>query len=322
MSLRSLYICTLLLRFHPIFSPRALVASLNPGTLQFYDDYDCDHPSTISPTVTLSVSTCLVTTGGEGVVIAALPQCASGTATLVYYSDTACGVQASVSSSIFSKNCFQLADGTDLFNAKAVMFSCQPAANNPTPSSTTTAVVSALAAVATGSANSGGSGSSASTTGSTPSATGSQKNSAGSSNSNNNSNTNSNTNTNTNSGSGSGSGLGIGDIIALAVGLGIGIPTIIIMIAAWRFPVFREKLVNALPGHSDQSALNGNEPPPWHHSKPQQIYPPQPPYYNKPQEMKPWKQQHYSQPQEMDSQPQHYNQPQEMDAGQPPFRPY
>lgn len=319
MSLRSLYICTLLLRFHPIFSPRALVASLNPGTLQFYDDYDCNHPSTISPTVTLSVSTCLVTTGGEGVVIAALPQCPSGTATLIYYSDTACGVQASVSSSIFSKGCFQLADGTDLFTAKAVMFSCQPAANNPTPSSTTTAVVSALAAVATGSVNSDGSGggSSASTTGSTPSATGSQKNSAGSSNSNNNSNTNTNTNTN----SGSGSGLGMGDIIALAVGLGIGIPTIIIMVAAWRFPVFRERLVNALPGHSDQSALNGNGTPPWHHSKPQQIYSPQQ-HYKKPQEMKPWQQQYYSQPQEMDSRPQHYNQPQEMDAREPPFHPY
>ena len=220
MSLRSLCLCTLLLRFHPIFGSHALAAA--PGKIDLYDDYDCNHPSTLNPTVNLTLSTCLVTTGGEGLVIGDLPPCpqSTSTATLIYYSDTACGVQTNdVSLAFLSTNCFQLAAGTDLYNAHAVMFSCQPAANNPQPSSTTTAVVSALAAVATGSNESDGGASSTSAAGSTSTDTSTQKNSIGSGGSNSNDGT-------TSTSASSHSGLGTGDIIALAVGLGIGITTI------------------------------------------------------------------------------------------------
>ncbi len=279
MSLRSLCLCTLLLCFHPIFGPRALAVSDTPGTIKLYDDFDCDHPSTLNPTVTLPLSTCLDTPGGEGLVIAELPPCPQSTATLIYYSNTGCGLQTNdVSTSITSDSCFQLAAGTDLYNAYSVMFSCQPAANNPQPNSTSTAVVSGLAAVATGSTENDGSGSSTSAT-SAPTPTSTQNDSTGSSNSNTNTNTNSNSNSNGATSSRSGSGLDTGDIIALAVGLGIGISTIVIMIAAWRFPVFRKKIKSL-----SQSAFKSNEAHQWHYNEPQKMVPPQP-RCNEPQEM-------------------------------------
>ena len=331
MSLRSLYcLSTLLLCFHPIFRPHVLVASDTPGTLQFYNDYDCEHPSTINPTVTLQLSTCLVTTGGEGVVIDTLPPCPQGTAAPIYYSDTACGVQTdNVSPSIFSKGCFQLADGVDLFNAKSLMFSCQPAANNPHPSSTTTAVISGLAAVATGSSGSsgGGSGSGSSTSsagGSSSTGTSSQKNGTGS--------TGSSNEGTSGTSSTSGSGLNTGDIIALAVGLGIGIPTIVIMILAWKYPGVRDTLITLIPFWDPQQRPYLHSPSqqrlssPYLHSQSQQRLPsePQSPGFqpNRTQ------QQHYNPPYELSSQgmgPQQwqYNRPQEMDSHQqPPFRPY
>ena len=281
MSLRSLSLCLLLLRFHPIFGPHALAASDAAGKINLYDDYNCNHPSSLNPTVTLPLSTCLVTTGGEGLVIAEFPPCPQSTATLIYYQDTACGVQANdVSTSLIAQNCFDLAAGTDIYDARAVMFSCQPAANNPQPSSTTTAVVSALAAVATGSTESNGSGSSTSAAGSTPTDTSTQKNSTGSSGSNSNGSTSTSTSTSTSSGSGSGSGTGsglnTGDVIALVVGLGIGIPTIVIMLGAWLFPDFRHKLRRWLSGGLNQLAFQRNEPHHW--------------YYNDTQEMSSWQQ--------------------------------
>ena len=281
MSFRSLSLCLLLLRFHPIFGPRALAASDAAGKINLYNDYDCNHPSSLNPTVTLPLSTCLVTTGGEGLVIAEFPPCPQSTATLIYYQDVACGVPTSdVSTSIFAQNCFQLASGTDLYNARAVMFSCQPAANNPQPSSTTTAVVSALAAVATGSTESNGSGSSTSAAGSTPTDTSTQKNSTDSSGSNSNggtrtstsTSTGTSTSTSTSTSSGSGSGLNTGDIIALVVGLGIGIPTIVIMLAAWLFPDFRHTLRSWLSGGLNQLAFQRNEPHQRHYNDMQEMH--------------------------------------------------
>ena len=258
MSLRSLFFCLLLLTFQPLYGPLGLVAATSAtGKINLYDDWDCNDPSTLNPTVNLPLSTCLVTTGGGGLVIDQVPPCSQGTATMVYYSDTACGVQTTdVSTSILSDSCMQLAAGTDMYNAKSVMFSCQPAANHPQASSTSTAVVSALAAVATGSSasqtpvpfdgttdgttgQSGGSfgGSASSTTSaasSTPTGTDTQQNSTGSSTSiTNNSNT---------SGSKPASGLDTGDIIALTVGLGVGVTAIAVALGAWLVPNFRHTL--------------------------------------------------------------------------------
>ena len=278
MSLRSLCLCVLLLRFHPIFDPHVLVASDAAGKLNLYDDYDCIHPSTLNPSVTLPPSTCLVTTGGEGLVIAELPACPQSTATLIYYQDTACGVQTNdVSTDIAADNCFQLAAGIGIYNARSVMFSCQSAANNPQPSSTTTAVVSALAAVATGStdSNASGSSSSTSTAGSTPTDTSTQKNSTGSGGS----NSNGGASTSTNPGSGSGSGLDTGDIIALAVGLSMGIPAIVIMTAAWLFPDFRHSVRRWLSGWLDRLAFPRNDAHQWHYNGPQQMHSQQQPFH-------------------------------------------
>lgn len=306
MSLRSsYYLSTLLLCFHPIFRPHALVASDTPGTLKFYNDNECNNPSTLNPTVTLRLSTCLVTTGAEGVVIAALPPCPQGTAAPIYYSDTACGVQTkNVYSSFFSNGCFVLADGPTSFNGKSLMFSCQPAANNPQPSSTTTAVVSALAAVATGSTESNGGGSGSGSGSSTSSAGGSsstgtntEKNGTGS--------------TGSNSQGAPGTGLGTGDIIALVVGLGIGVPTIVIMVLAWRYPAVRNKVTALIPGWpSQQPAFPHNQSQQWLYGGPQglasQPSTPQQWNYNHPHELASqhkWPQQRqYNLPQEMDSQ--------------------
>ena len=328
MSLRSLYcLSTLLLCFHPIFRPHALVASDTPGTLQFYNDYDCDHPSALNPTVNLTSSVCLVPTGAEGVVIDTVPPCTQGNASLIYYSDTACGVQTTdVSPSIFSDSCFQLAAGVGLYNAKSVMFSCSPAATNPHASSTTTAVVSALAAVATGSAggNGGGSGSGS---GSSTSSAGSSTSSAGGSSStgtgtgtdtqkNSTGSTGSSSQSTPGTSSTSGSGLKTGDIIALAVGLGIGITTIVIMVLAWKFPVFKDGIIRLIPGWSPSQ-------PPFPHSQSQQRL------HGEPQELvfqpNQMPQRQYSHQYELASQPtgpQHwqYNRPQEMDSQQQSFR--
>ena len=229
MSLRSLCLCTLLLRFHPIFGPHALVASAAAGALNLYDDFDCNQISTLNPKVNLPLSTCLVTPGGEGLVIDNLPQCSQGNASLIYYQDTACGIQTNdVSQSIFATDCFQLAEGTNIYNAKSVMFSCQPAANHPQPSSTTTAIVSALAAVATGSTGNDGSAASTSAVGSTPTDTSPQKNSTGSSGSNSSGGTSTTTSgSDSGSGSGSGSGLSTSDKIAIGIGAPTGVFTFI-----------------------------------------------------------------------------------------------
>lgn len=292
MSLRALSLCLALFHFLTIFRSLALAASNVPGIIKLYDDYNCENPSTISPTVTLPLSTCLVTTGGEGLVIAETPPCPQGTATMLYYQDTACGVQTtSVSRSIFASNCWQLADGTNLYNARSVMFACPPV-NNPVPSSTTTAVVSALAAVATGSPGSTGNNSPTSAAGSTPTDTNTQKSGTGTGSSGSNSTGGGSTSTGggststgTGSGSGSSSGLDTSNIVALAVGLGIGIPTIIIMLAGWLVPDFRHKLKRWFSGGMVRLPLQRNEPRQWHRSgmlemnSPLQHQQQQPPYH-------------------------------------------
>ncbi|KAM0802867.1 hypothetical protein BDR22DRAFT_819530 [Usnea florida] len=260
MSLRSLSPYLLLLRFYPIFSPHVLAASSAAGQVKLYDDFNCGQPSTINPTVTLALSTCLVTANGGGLIIAELPPCPQSTATLIYYQDSACGVPTEVSIAITSDNCNQLAAGTDLYNAKSVMFSCQPAANNPQPSSTTTAVVSALAAVATGSTGDSGSASSkSSTTAAASVPTDPSSSTNGTSTSGGNSGSRTGSSANSSGSSGSSSGLDTGDIIALSVGLGIGIPTIVIMLATWLFPDFRLLLRRWLSCLLDDMAFR-NEP--------------------------------------------------------------
>lgn len=322
----SYYLSTLLLCFHPIFRPHALVASDTPGKLQFYDDYDCDHPSTLNPTVSLQLSVCLVTTGAEGVVIDSIPPCPQGTAAPIYYSDTACGVQTNdVSQSIFSDGCFQMAAGTNLFNAKSLMFSCQPAANNPHPSSTTTAVISALAAVATGSTGSNGGGSgSGSASGSSTSSAGSSSSTGTTTQKNNTGSTGGSSQSTSKTGSTSSSGLNTGDIIALAVGLGVGIPAIVVAILAWQFPRHFPRVRNIVahvipfwnpppppfPSSQSQQRLHGE--PTQLAFQPNKFQPnnthQQP--YSHPHELAPqrsWSQQSpYSRPQEMDAQQQHF----------------
>lgn len=289
MSLRSLSLCLLLLRFHPIFRSLTLAASAAAGTLKLYDDYDCDYPSTLNPTVNLTLSTCLVTTGGGGLIIADLPLCSQGDATLIYYQDPACGTQTSNAiSSIIAANCFQLAEGTDLYNAKSVMFSCQAPANNPQPSSTTTAVVSALAAVATGSTGYSATGSSTSAAEATPTSPNNQKTSTDSSGG------STSTGADTGSSSHSSSGLDTGDIIALAVGLGIGTIAIAVAIAAWLLPNFRFTLQRWFSGGVD--LIIGPHHQPYQHNQPNQHTQHNQPY-----------QQHYNNPQQMPMQQQPFH---------------
>ncbi len=225
----------LVLVLHTTVGRHPFVTAAAPGKIKLYDDYNCDTPSTINPTVTLALSVCLVTTGGEGLIIAELPSCADGEPILIYYQDPACGTSTTnASPSIFASNCMQLAAGTDIYNAKSVMFSCQFAADNPQPTSTSTAVVIRVAAVATGSSDDGG-GSSSTSTSSMP--TDSVSPVVGTGNTGTKSNSTAAQGTNgSDTKTDSKSGLDTGDIIALAVGLGIGIPTIAIMLLTWLKP--------------------------------------------------------------------------------------
>ena len=255
MSFRLLVSCLLLIQFHPIS-----VFSAAPGKLKLYDDYNCDVPSTIHPTVSLPLSVCLVTTGGEGLIIANLPSCNEGTANLLYYQDTACGVPVTdPGSSIVAENCMLLAEGQGLYDVKSVMFSCKAAEDNPQPTSTSTAVVSVVAGVATGSADDNGATSSthspaptssdhieskttaASATSAHPGAS-TPKSSTGTT-INGSSNTTNNEASTTTSKPSSNSGLGMSNVIALGVGLGIGVPTIAIMLLTWLAPNFRHWLL-------------------------------------------------------------------------------
>lgn len=314
MSFRSLSLCALLLRFHPIFSPQALAASDTQGTLNLYDDNGCGIPSTLNPRVNLLLSTCLVTTGGEGLEIDQYPTCSSGTAILIYYQDTACGNQYPYDNgnvgTALDTNCFQIGIGGDLYNARSVMFSCQPAANNPLPSSTTTAVVSALAAVATGSNESNGSGSgsssgsSTSAASSTPTDTSTQKTSTSS-------NSNGGTGTSTNTSFGSGLGLSTSDIIALAVGFGTGIPTLVIAFLAWRYPKqFKAKVGRIFPGRPNVPASQGTQPHQWHPNGAHEMEAHQQPWPHAPASQG-------TQPYQW-----HPNGAQEMDSHQQSYRPY
>ena len=317
MSSHSFYcLSTLLLCFHSIFHPHALVAAdETQGQLQFYDDYNCNTPSTLNPTVTLPLSTCLVHTGAEGVVIDTVPKCPQGGATPIYYSDTACGVQTNnVSPSIFSKSCFQLAEGVGIYNAKSLMFTCASAASNPHASSTTTAVVSGLAAVATGSSGSNGSGSgsgssTSSAGGSSSTGTNSQNNGTGS--------TGGSSGSSTGTGSKSSSGLSTSDIIALAVGLGVGIFTIVMMIIIWKNPKVKDMVLKVIPIGSPQQSSPSSQSAPGSHSAPEELA-------IRPNKMQ---QRHYDHWYELPSpytgpQQSQYNRPQEMDAQQRSFRHY
>ena len=268
MSFRSLLLSLLPLLFQSLVTPNALAASTAPGKLNLYDDYSCKVASTLNPTVTLPLSTCLVTPGGEGLVIALYPECPSGTASLIYYQDTTCGVSTTIPSSIFSDKCFQLAAGVGLFTARSVMFACQPAEANPQPSSTTTAVVSQLAPVATGSPTTtavvsqlapvatgspAGNGNGSTTSAAVPEPTSTSNSGSGGGNS----------NPGTSTSSSSSSGLSTSDIVAIAVGLGVGIPTITITLLAWLFPDLRRKLRGWTSSWLDHTAFRHEEQQQW-----------------------------------------------------------
>ncbi|MCJ1319603.1 hypothetical protein MMC15_004939 [Xylographa vitiligo] len=228
-----------LLLLHASFRVDTLAAALSPGKVALYDDFDCEHPSSLNPSVLLAASTCLVVTNGEGLVISELPQCDTGsTAIMIYYSDPACVQQTtSFSTDVVSPSCEQLAAGTGLYDVRSVMFACQAADQNPQPTATTTAVVSGVP-VATG-------GSSPSSSGSvTPSPAPTSTGVSGSG---------STTGSTMGSGSGSGttsststSGLSTSDIIAIAVGAGVGIPALLVAICAWLFPNMRHRLAACL----------------------------------------------------------------------------
>ena len=234
------------------------VLGSTPGTLRFYDDWNCEDPSTLNPIVSLSLSTCLQTTNGYGVIVGAAPPCPSGTATLIFYQDPICGTQVDIGTTIFANNCYMLAEGIGIFDAKSLMFACAPAANDPQPSSFSTVIVSgvpvATSAAGGGSATSTGSASAITTSVTSPATTetpnsnptGSGSNSSGST-------------TNTSSAS---SGLSTSDVVAIVVGVGVGVLTIAVTIAIWLFPDFRDKLRSWLccgaSGQSEPGAWGQN----------------------------------------------------------------
>ncbi|MCJ1288705.1 hypothetical protein MMC34_000234 [Xylographa carneopallida] len=241
-------------------------AALSPGKVALYDDFDCTHPSSLNPSVSVAASTCLVVTNGEGLVISALPQCDNGaTAALLYYSDPACVQQTTYYST--SQSCEQLAAGTGLYEVRSVMFACQPADQNPLPTATTTAVVSGVP-VATGGSSPSSAVSVASSPAPTSAGSGSTTGSGTPSSSSSSPATSSSSISSSGSGSGSSttpastpstSGLNTGDIIAIAVGVGIGIPAILVALGAWLLPNLRHRLAACL--HFGGGLPDGPPPP-------------------------------------------------------------
>ncbi|MCJ1243291.1 hypothetical protein MMC30_000488 [Trapelia coarctata] len=274
-------------------SPHTASASSAPGTLNFYDDWDCNHPSTLSPTVSLPLSTCLQIINGYGVAIGAYPPCPSSTANLIFYQDPICGVTTRVSTALLSDSCFQLAAGIGLFDARSLMFACAPAADHPLPSSTSTVVVSQLAGVATGSAGDGGSGSTTSAGSGSVSTTSAGSGSVSTTSAGSGgvstmstaaappAQTSSGNSTGSGSGSGSSggntstsdrsSGLSTSDIVAIAVGLGVGVPTMAIMLLVWLFPDFRHKVRRWISDWLDHVSIPRQRQPRWTHAATQQV---------------------------------------------------
>ena len=221
--------------------------TLAQGKLALYLDFACSTPSSLEPSVSLPLSTCLVPVGAVSLAIQQFPKCDSGTANMIMYEDTSCALNTFSKSESYTgwssrDNCFYWFIGKSI---PGVMFTCEEPATNPQPTSTSTVRASIIAGVATddpatGSATGPATGpadASKTTTASTGKTTATTGKTTATTQSGTGSATTSTAGTSSdNASSSNSSGLGRSDKIAIGVGLGVGIPSIVIGFLAWFWP--------------------------------------------------------------------------------------
>lgn len=106
------------------------------GQLAQFLDSNCDETSPVNPTVSLSLNTCLVTAGAQGVVVQVYPACPTGNSntTLQVYADESCARPDS--SDDFDNNCYWFGGS----GIPAVMFTCGGVAEGDSHATSTTTV--------------------------------------------------------------------------------------------------------------------------------------------------------------------------------------
>ncbi|KAI4240235.1 MAG: hypothetical protein L6R40_005264 [Gallowayella cf. fulva] len=215
-----------------------LCSAAPSGSLNVYLDFSCMRPSVLNPKVSVPLNTCLVSPNAYGMAVQVLPACATGTASLDMYWDTACGSNIDVPDFQVEDNCYADDSGQHI---RAVQFVCKSVAGGSAATSTTTLTFgSSLIPIASGAPSSG------ETQSKSPSSNNAQSTSSPDSKSNPSSTSGSTSSSSSpapsptkpavdDDGSGSGSGLSRSAV----VGLGVGVPiaTLIVALLAWLFPV-------------------------------------------------------------------------------------
>ncbi|KAK1765329.1 hypothetical protein QBC33DRAFT_176407 [Phialemonium atrogriseum] len=219
--------------------------TLAQGKLALYLDFACSTPSSLEPSVSLPLSTCLVPVGAVSLAIQQFPKCDSGTASMIMYEDTSCALNTFSKSKSYTgwssrDNCFYWLIGKSI---PGVMFTCEEPATNPQPTSTSTVRASIIAGVATDDPATGSATGPADASKTTAASTGKTTASTGKTTATTQTGTGTGSTTTSTAGTSSdnasssnSSGLGRSDKIAIGVGLGVGIPSIVIGFLAWFWP--------------------------------------------------------------------------------------
>ena len=110
------------------------------GKIAQYLDFSCQNPSSIEPTFSLPLNTCLVTSGAQGVVVQLLPTCltANVSATLQLYKDPSCVLSVSEANLYDDQSCL-----ATTISFGSVMFICGTVGgghSNATRTTTVTAI--------------------------------------------------------------------------------------------------------------------------------------------------------------------------------------
>ena len=114
------------------------------GKIAQFLDFDCRDTSSVNPTVSLPLDTCLVTIGAGGVVVQVLPACLTGSAsaTLQLYQDQACALPVSEANFYNDDNCLASNVGFG-----GVMFICGGVAEGNSDATSTSTVIATSALV-------------------------------------------------------------------------------------------------------------------------------------------------------------------------------
>ena len=213
-----------------LLSPSSSLAATSPS-MNFFLDYYCRKPSIINPTIDVAANTCLVCPGAYGVNVKVLPACATGSASVVMYYDTACSNPNTEDSSYTDDvNCFSDDMGQEL---KAVQYVCKDVADGQVATATTTVSFGSSSLPVAGGVATGNTGGTPTTLATYPSsnvASPTQDSSSSTSDQ-----SGSNGGSSNSSGSGGGGG-GLSRSATIAISIGIPVAALIVALLAWQCP--------------------------------------------------------------------------------------